>query len=338
MGTWPADPLSSAAMLPNRTVSLQHDLPFDPTYGHDLHALLNVGAPAAPEGFEAFWRGRYEQTLAVPPRVSTRPTPLSNDLYDIREIEFDSLGGFRVGGWVSIPRSGPVEMGIVMGHGYGGREMPEAWDRPRPVAVIFPCARGFHRSAHPDWPGESSGHVVKGIESKETYSHGFCVADLWAAASALVELVPQVADNLVYWGGSFGGGIGAMAVPWDRRIRRAFFDVPSFGNHPLRVTFPCTGSGESVRQRYLRDPDVLNVLAWFDAAVHARQITVPTMVAAAMFDPAVPPPGQFAVYNALTCEKKLQVRTAGHFTFPEEVAQAAEVRQQGMAWMGIEWE
>ncbi|MEZ5576382.1 MAG: hypothetical protein R3F44_12440 [Candidatus Competibacteraceae bacterium] len=36
-------------------------------------------------------------------------------------------------------------------------------------------------------------------------------------------------------------------------------------------------------------------------------------VAAARFDPAVPPPGQFAVYNALAGPKELFVLRAGHF-------------------------
>lgn len=48
-------------MLPNRAVSFTHDLPFDPTYGYDLHALLKVGAPEEPEDLAEFWRARYEK-------------------------------------------------------------------------------------------------------------------------------------------------------------------------------------------------------------------------------------------------------------------------------------
>jgi cephalosporin-C deacetylase len=39
-------------------------------------------------------------------------------------------------------------------------------------------------------------------------------------------------------------------------------------------------------------------------------------VAAALFDPAVAPPGQFAIYNALPGPKELFVLTAGHFDHP----------------------
>jgi cephalosporin-C deacetylase len=234
------------------------------------------------------------------------------------EVEYDSLDHVRIGGWILVPRKQKFSRGIVFGHGYGGREAPETgWFVGPPAAGIFPCARGFNRSAHPDIPAHSHEHVLHGIESRQTYSHRGCVADVWLAASALVELFPECASCLDYIGGSFGGGIGAMKLPWDDRFRRAFLDVPSFGNHPLRVTLPCTGSGEAVRQRYLSDPaGVMNVLRYFDAATHARHIRIPTMVGCALFDPSVPPPGQFAVYNALNEPKRLFVREAAHFEWP----------------------
>jgi cephalosporin-C deacetylase len=111
--------------------------------------------------------------------------------------------------------------------------------------------------------------------------------------------------------------MGALALPWDDRFRKAVLDVPSFGNHPLRVTLPCVGSGEAVRLLYAKRPQIMSVLRYFDSAVAARHIRVPTLVGCALFDPAVPPPGQFAVFNCLGSAKSLFVRPAAHFDFPE---------------------
>ncbi|MEX0886564.1 MAG: acetylxylan esterase [Phycisphaeraceae bacterium] len=135
-------------------------------------------------------------------------------------------------------------------------------------------------------------------------------------------------------GGSFGGGIGALALAWDRRFRAAALRVPSFGNHPLRVTLPCTGSGESVRQYIAahRDGDVLGVLAYFDAASAARWLTTPTLCECALFDPAVPPPGQFAVHNELAGPRELVVRQAGHFDYAEQAADDAAFTERAAAW------
>lgn len=301
----------------------------DPTYGYDLEQLLKIPAPAGPPDFAAFWQRTYEEVRRVPLRIESRPVASLDDKTDVFEIEFDSLDSVRIGGWITVPADGNFTRGVVVGHGYGGRTEPSLQLPGPPAVAIFPCARGFHRSAHATIPNEAAGHVLHGIEWRETYVHRGCAADLWSAASALLELFPSVASTLHYQGGSFGGGIGALALPWDNRFQRAFVDVPSFGNHPLRVTLPCTGSGESVRRYYGHHPAVLDVLAYFDAAVAARHIAIPIFVAAALSDPAVPPPGQFAVYNALPGPKELFVRRTGH---PDTEQDNRELEQRLSQW------
>ncbi len=298
-----------------------HPFPYDPTYGYTLDTLLRVGAPPAPADFDAFWQETFAQAMRVPLRLTRRPIPAPRDDLLAWEVEFDAWGHQRIGAWVTCPKDRPIQRGLVVGHGYGGRTEPD-WNPPGPpAAVIFPCARGLGRSQTPDLPNEAQGHVLVGIESPETYIHRGCCCDYWAAATALLELFPEAAGRLDYMGGSFGGGIGALMLPWDGRFGRAFLDVPSFGNHPLRLTLECKGSGKAVRQRYLEDPAILRTLAYHDAAVAAARIRIPTFIAAALFDPSVPPPGQFAVHNALTAPKALFVRQTGHFDIPEKPAE-----------------
>lgn len=293
---------------------LDHPHRFDPTYGYDWDRLLKVPSPEGPADFAAFWRNTHSEAREVPLEITRRPIASPHPDYALYEVEFNSLDGMRIGGWLTVPHQLRPEVGAwVVGHGYGGREAP-AFDLPGPAApAIFPCARGFHRSAHPEIPNTSSRHVLHGIGSRETYVHRGCAADVWCAASALLEILPGTASDLRYYGGSFGGGIGALALPWDERFQRGFLDIPSFGNHPLRVQLPCVGSGEFVRYHHRQHPEVLDVLAYFDAATAARHMRQPVFVAAALFDPAVPPPGQFAVYNALPSPKGLFVRSAAHF-------------------------
>jgi cephalosporin-C deacetylase len=292
--------------------------PLDPTYGYTLQSLLQVGAPTDPPDFESFWRQTWTQAHRIPPRLTRRPIPSPNPDLDAYEVEFDSWQGMRIGGWLTVPNNRPASRALVVGHGYSGRDEPD-WILPGPpAAAIFPCARGLGRSQYPAIPSDAQQHVLLGIESRDTYIHRGCCCDYWAAATALLELFPHLAGRLDYMGSSFGGGIGALMLPWDNRFRRAFLDIPSFGNHPIRVTLDCTGSGQAVRQRYLRHPDVLNILAYYDAATAARHIRIPTFIAPALYDPSVPPPGQFAIHNALGGPKERFIRQTGHPCTPDD--------------------
>jgi cephalosporin-C deacetylase len=312
-----------------QAAGLAHDFPFDPAYGYDLDRLLAVPAPEAPSGFGEFWRALYAEARGtrVAPRLRSRTATTGGaEAVAVHEVAYTSLGGRRIGGWVTLPADGQVRRGCVVTHGYGGREGPEPALLPPGTAAIWPCLRGQGaRSRQPDLPSGAAAHVLHGIGSRRSYVHGGCAADVWCAATALAELVPASMRRLTYAGASFGGGIGALALPWDERFAAAVLTVPSFGNHPLRLTLPCTGSGESVRRHHAAHPEVAEVLAYFDAATAARHIGIPVHVGAALFDPAVPPPGQFAVHNALPGPKELHVLTAGHFPHPGAAAEEADL-------------
>jgi cephalosporin-C deacetylase len=308
-----------------------HSHPFDPTYGYSVAQLLDLKPPAAPDDFEAFWGATYAQARATPLRVAHRPVASPWTQLDLWEVEFDSLDGVRIGGWITKPHNQPVHRGVVMSHGYGGRAAadPQVFG---PAVAIFPCARGFNRSRHPTIPGQSGEHVLHGLASRETYVHRGCAADIWAAVRVLLELFPETETALDYIGMSFGGGIGAMALPWEPRFRRAFLDVPSFGNNPIRLTLPCVGSGQSLRTRLESEPEAVEVLRYFDSAIHATRIGIPTFVAAAQFDPAVPPPAQFSVYNALAGPKKLFVREVAHFAWDGTGAENKRLAAELCEW------
>jgi cephalosporin-C deacetylase len=282
--------------------------------------------PPEPADFDDFWRSTREEMLPAPLRWQIQ------DVYDdgrlgrrVEELTFDSATGERAFAWITYPVDGPIARGMVVSHGYQGRpDGPDEWAPAPDAAKIFPCAPGLPRSVSATIPPTAAEHVLHGIGSRETYVHRFCVADIWRAGSVLLERFPAIAARpLEYAGGSFGGGIGALALPWDDRFGRAHLGLPSFGHHPLRLREPCTGSGEAVRQRVAREPQLRPVLAYFDAAIAAARIRIPVYVSAARRDPAVPPVGQFAVFHALAGPKHLYVLPAGHMPYPTESEELA---------------
>lgn len=312
------------------SVPTTHPFAFDPTYGMQLDQLLAVAAPEAPPGFDDFWETRYRRALSADPQPVLRQSKLSHPQWHVLDIVYTSTGAFEIGGWLLLPRNAQVRRGLVVGHGYGGRDQPD-FDLPvEETAVLFPCFRGLSLSAHPPISPDAALHVLHHIDTPDDYVIGGCVDDLWIAVSALVTLYPWIEGYVGYSGISFGGGIGALAIPFDKRIDRGHLVVPTFGHRPLWLTLPTVGSAQSVQAYRKTHANVLDTLRLFDAASAASRIKVPMLVAPALFDPAVAPPCQFAVANALPQSKfnEIFILDAGHFDYPGSEAQNAILREK----------
>ena len=304
-----------------------HSYGFDPSYGMDLDQLLAIQPPDPPADFATFWRARYERARQIDPKPQVVPANRVLHGYAVHDLNYSSTDGVQIGGWLLLPEGGEVQRGIVVGHGYGCCEVPAEPLVFEDAAMLFPCFRGLGRSPVQGVSQDPNYHVLHDIQDRDRYILGGCVDDLWLGVSALVSLFPQVIGNLAYMGISFSGGIGALAAPWDDRISRLHLRVPTFGHQALRLTLPTVGSGEAVRAfRRSHSLNVMETLAYYDAAVSARYLRIPTLVAASLFDPAVAPPGQFAIYNAIPpALRQLYVLDAGHFDYPQREAQMREL-------------
>lgn len=294
----------------------------DGTYGYDTEALHRIEPVAPPVGFARTWRAWYDRALRVPAAPEITP-PRRVGAHDVSIVSFTASDGMRLRAWLAQPTEGSARVGIVHSHGYGGREAPEFDRVPSDAAVIFPVARGLGAlNEGIGAPAVKEQHILHGIGDVDTYILGRCAADLWSAGNALVAIAGSLPLYLV--GESFGGGLGALALPWDGRFVGATLIVPTFGNYDIRLAIPCEGSGETVRRYYGRHPGVREVLRWFDASSAATFIRVPVRVEAALWDTYVPPPGQFAVANAIAqasrthprAELELEVLPAGHAEYP----------------------
>ncbi|MEI8208456.1 MAG: deacetylase [Methylococcales bacterium] len=296
--------------------------PFDPSYGYSLGQLLEVKAQKEPKDFDMFWQLRYQNALELEPLPQTKIISENKFGWRVFEINYNSVGDFPIRGWLLLPSSGEVKRGFIVGHGYGGRDGPDFHFPFKDAALFFPCFRGLGQSASPFISSDPYWHVLHNIDDKDRYIIGGCVEDAWLAVSALLVLFPHLAGCLGYMGISFGGGIGALALAYETRISKAHLNVPTFGYQSLRLKLATNGSANSVQKYYLtHKKQVLTVLRYYDAAFSAKRIKIPMHCACAKFDPCVAPPGQFAIFNALSCEKYLFVLEAGHHQYSNQVQQ-----------------
>lgn len=310
---------------PAMSIPTDHPYDFDPTYGCDLKALRAIRPPPAPRRFGAFWRARYARTLGVTPRPELRAGTDYHPDWQVFDIVYASTDDISIAGWLLVPTSGSVRRGLVVGHGYGGRDRPD-FDIPvQDTALLFPCLRGLSRSTCPSIAADSAHHVLHEIGKPDRYVLGGCVEDIWVAVSVLTALYPHIAGSIGYSGMSFGGGIGAIAIAFDKRIDRGHLAVPTFGNIPLWLTLPTLGSGNAVQHYLHKHPQDADSMRLFDAALAAGRIKVPMLMAIARFDPAVAPPCQFSIDNALptSIHHETVILDAGHFDYPGMQAQHA---------------
>ena len=86
-------------------------------------------------------RAHHRSAVAVDRKRASHPD------WHVHDIGYTSTEGFQIGGWLLLPKEGKVRRGLVVGHGYGGREQPD-FDLPvKNTAVLFPCFRGLSRSS-----------------------------------------------------------------------------------------------------------------------------------------------------------------------------------------------
>ncbi|MCB8878737.1 acetylxylan esterase [Acidisoma cellulosilytica] len=319
------------------SIPTHHPFDFDPTQGFDLDRLRAIRPPEAAPGFDAFWQARYERARGLDPQPRVNASKTSHPNWLVQDITYTSTDKFPIGGWLLLPREGSVKRGLVVGHGYGGRDAPD-FDIPvKETALLFPCFRGLSRSRRPPISTDPAWHVLHDIDKPDRYILGGCVEDLWLAASALTRLYPAIAGRIGYSGLSFGGGIGALALAFDKRFDRGHLVVPTFGNMPLWLTLPTVGSGNAVQTYQKTHADVLKTLCLFDAAVAAKRIEAPMLMAVARFDPAVAPPCQFSVANGLAAsnQHEIFILDAGHFDYPGEQEQHALLSAKVGRFFGV---
>lgn len=304
------------------------DAEFDGTYGHTLRTLREIAPVPAPEGFAARWRKWREQAQTVDAAATVLSTETAHGRR-VSVVEHAGVDGIRLRAWLVEPASGSARVGIVHGHGYGGRDAVDLARVPDDAAAIFPVARGLATlNAGIGAPEQPPEHVLAGIDDPEGYVLGLCARDLWLAADAMTDLVGPL--PLYYVGESFGGGIGALALPWDDRFIGATLIVPSFGQYDERLAVHCLGSGETVRTYVAAHPQARDVLRWFDASTALAFADIPVRVEAALWDQSVPPQGQFAVANAARM-LELAVLPAGHAEYPGVSEVTAEAVRGGRA-------
>ena len=302
-------------------MKIEHNFPFDPTYGFTEEQLLQIKTnDPRPEDFEDFWRNLYRKTISFTPSYHVEDELWSPNPYSkIYRVRFQTFDGFSIAMWVVRPEHSLG--GLLIGQGYGHMVMPPTGER-EDWTIALPNIRGLGLSQCGKIPWEISKHCIYEVRNKEKFIITGAVIDLWTALSVVADMFPDTKDNWNYSGGSLGGGLGAIGMPWDPRIKSAELNVPTLAG-PYQFQFQLLASPQdpaAIRARSaLADPAAMETFHYCNAVTAASKFNIPVLMTPALFDPSNPPPAQFAIANAIPKDKLiLRIRETGHFAPTEK--------------------
>ena len=290
--------------------------------------LLAIRGEEPVQGFEEFWRKQYERAVNCKLDYTVEGevwSPYSN--IKIYRVSFISCDGFKIGMWVSRPEKSCG--GHINIHGYTNEIRPHA-PQDLSLSTAVPCVPGLGISMCKEVPWQLQYHAAYGFEDPEKYVIISGVRNIWMSISILIDMFPDVKDNITCSGGSLGGAMGALSVPWDARIKAAELSVPTLGGRIMMEYLGKPTDPSYVRAMKAQESESnMRTFDLCNAASAARYIRVPVLVTPAICDNNVPPPGQFAVANSIPEECRiLRIREVGHAApSPKDVEMEKELQE-----------
>ncbi|BDI31440.1 cephalosporin-C deacetylase [Capsulimonas corticalis] len=291
-----------------------------------------------PEDFDEFWRATMAELDRTPIAWKRTPSNLTAEGYTVETLEFASLGGVAVYGWIAVPEDAErlSAPGFLWLPGYSHGNPP-----PGPESLyagIVTLGLNVHGNlpdtayVHPSTLGRD--YIAEGIDTPQTYVFRAIVAHCLRAFEVLA-LQPEVDPDRVIAGGmSQGGGLALIVaalrrdatwlcladMPWLSDLDRALslIDRERYQKFP-QLSVP---DKRLIIEQYAeahpeRREEVFRTYRYFDPLSHAGNIACPTQMSAGGRDPSCRPPTIYAVYNEITAEKEMiYLPTTGHQIVP----------------------
>lgn len=284
------------------------------------------GISPKPDDFEAYWRRGIAEVATVPLRAEYRPAAIPSEETCFGEYEFDSVGGARIcAKYLRKKRFGKMPCVLVF-HGYMGAS-GDYFDKLAFVsegyAVLAMDCRGQGGRSEDSIPVKGMtvrGFLMRGVgdpDPDKMYYRNVFLDTLQLVR--LAQSLPEIdADRIYTYGASQGGALSvACAALAGKQIAKSAVLCPFLSDFRRVFEMDCHeqthGYGELAY--YLRwfapklgqEEAVFRRLGYLDLSHHAPNISAKVLFGTALLDPLCPPSTQFAIYNNLRTEKKMEI-------------------------------
>jgi cephalosporin-C deacetylase len=266
-----------------------------------------------PSDFEAYWADVIEATTAIPLDLQLQHVPgRSTEDVDVYDVHYTSLDGLRIAAWYCRPRqAAPPYPGLIITPGYISEPViPKSWAK-QGYATLALAPRGKLRSNatyNPGYPGL----LVDNIVDRDTYSYRGFYMDAYRSVDVLAALPEVDAGRIGVYGSSQGGALAiVMAALRPDSITCAVSGAPYLCGFMaaarLTRSYPYEEINEYLRLHPEDETRVETAVSYYDGINFAPMIRGPMMLHVGAVDDVCPPETGLAVYDRLSCPKRLVV-------------------------------
>ena len=294
-----------------------------PRYDLDDHELVHYRtAVTPPADLGEFWQRTIAEARAVSWEPKVEPVSCGLRVIDVFDVTFSGFAGEPIKAWLHRPAGSRGDLPIVVRYsGYEcGRGLPHQvsqWPLAGYACLSVDC-RG--QGSGWGWAGDTPdtaafgpsgpGLLTHGIGDPETYYYRRLFTDSVLAIDAARQLKGVAPDAIAVTGVSQGGGITLAVAGLVNGLCAAMPDVPFLCDIPRGMALSDHGPYlELVRYLGTHRQDesrVLEVLAYFDAALLVQTAEAPALFAVALMDRWCPPSTVYAAFNAYPGRKEIR--------------------------------
>ena len=292
--------------------------------GFNVEEIRHAGK--LPENFDRFWREAKAELLRIPIDAQLEEVAVVDPGDAQRfKVGLANVNGSRVYGWLHLPEGdGPFPTVLSIPGSGIGRTGRFAGFTEAGIAVLAIEIHGLEPQKHEiigavQWirpaddeinnfvklqEGIFAGYHSFGIEDPYRYYHRRSLQSAMRALDYLYTRTDVDTGKIIVFGGSQGGGLSLLLGAIDKRVNAVVATVPAFCNN---------ASG-----KYGHMQQAIRTMSYYDAALAAELIKVPTMIGVGFIDKTCPPISVYSAYNNLKGPKKIEnFYTFGHGAPPD---------------------
>ena len=231
---------------------------------------------------EAFWQRVGQELDLIPLDAEVKPNPFySEPEWDVFEVRYSSLGGYRLFGWLSIPKGDEPFPGLVQMPDYGS-----AVDIPftplRHDAVVLNAGHRGQRGSDTPFQAHYPGLLTHGLASSDTYILRGVYADAIRAVDLLLDQSAVDPRRVALAGSGLGGTLAVVAAAFRPQVAAIAVDTPIMTGPPevvkLAGAYPLQELNDYIRTNPEQRDDVLGCLQLFSPLGLAGRVDCPALL------------------------------------------------------------